>query len=83
MTNAHRGPVAGLHTAKEKIMSKKPTLRSYEVTVFTWSADTTVVKACGEETACELAEELWGEDDTAFRHRDGGINDIDAEEVSR
>ena len=40
-------------------MSPRPRLRSYRVTVYAWSAHTTVVKARNHDAAVEQAESLW------------------------
>jgi hypothetical protein len=63
-------------------MSKKPTLIAYSVTVYAWSAHTTVVKARNHDAAVEQAESLWCDDDSVFRYLDGGINAVSAEQVS-
>jgi hypothetical protein len=53
-------------------MSARPRLRSYRVTVFAWSADTTTI---------DVAESLWSNDGSMFRRENGGINDVMAEEI--
>lgn len=56
-------------------------LRRFQVTVLTWSAHRTEIEAPDAETAEILAHELWDEDADAFRHKDGGIDGFEVEEL--
>ena len=58
-----------------------PHLRAYRVTLINWGCQTVTLEAESAAAAERLAMELWQTDSEAFSYRDGGIDNVFADEV--